>query len=52
MKKIFPFFPLIIILNINKIYSYVVFPLQTLSKNNYVFSKKNNEKSIVKKNVL
>ena len=49
MKKKFPFFPLIIILNIHKLYSYVVFPLKTLSKDNYVFSKKNNEKSIVKK---
>jgi len=49
MKIKIPFFPLIIILNINKIYSYIVFPLKTLPKDNYVFSQKNNEKSIVKK---
>ena len=36
-------------LKINNIKSFIVFPLKTLPKNNYIFSQDNSEKSIIKK---
>ena len=39
----------IIIFDINKIESFIVLPLKTLPKENYVFSKDNSEKSTLKK---
>ena len=48
MKIIF-IFSFIIIFNNNEIFSYIVFPLNTLPKDNYVFSKDKSENSIIKK---
>ena len=49
MKFLFIFFFSFINLIIKKINSYVVFPLKTLEKDNYIFSKDESEKSILKK---
>ena len=49
MKFFFIFFFFYIDLIIKKINSYVVFPLKTLEKENYIFYKDESEKSILKK---
>ena len=49
MKFFFIFFLFYIELVIKKINSYVVFPLKTLEKENYIFYKDESEKSILKK---